>query len=235
LFFMAMSSVALERPLVNRVSWGALFAGFFFGFAVWMLLLALGAGIGFAAFDPRDVQHWQGLGIGFGIWGVISGVVASFLAAWLTARLGQSDSKPTGMLYGAALWGFMMVAGLWIATMAVTQTAGAAASAAGSAAEAAGQVAATNPDVQQQAQQQAEQARGQAQQLKQEAEQRKDEAASAAKTAGTAGSWAFFLYGLLTLVAAILGGRVGVPRDRTRIVREEPAPVPGAPLSPQRV
>jgi hypothetical protein len=86
---------ALGRPLASRVSWGALFAGFFFGFGIWTILLALGAGIGLASFDPQDI------------------------------------------------------------------------------------------------------------------------------------------YGLLTLAAAILGGRQGIPRDRA-IIREEPAPVPGAPFTPQR-
>jgi hypothetical protein len=226
-----MASVALRQPLINRVSWGALFAGFFFGFGIWMLLLALGAGIGFAAFDPRDLGQWQGLGIGFGIWGVVSGIVAMFLAGWLAARLSQADSKPAGTLHGAALWGFMIVAGLWIATMAVTRTAGAAAQAAGGAAEAAGQATAQNPDLQREAQQQAGQVQQQAEQLKQRAVENKDEAAQAARTAGTAGSWAFFLYGLLTLAAAMLGGRAGVPKDRMIVAREETVPT-GPPLTP---
>ncbi|HEX9308206.1 MAG TPA: hypothetical protein VF894_11990 [Anaeromyxobacter sp.] len=234
-----MATVATRESLADvaswRVSWGALFAGFFFGFGVWMLLLALGAGIGFAAFDPRDLGQWQGLGIGFGIWGVICGIVAMFLAAWLASRLSQSDSRLGGMLHGAALWGFMIVAGLWIATMAVTRTAGAAASAVGGAAQAAGQAAAANPQLQEQAQQRADEGRARAQQLRDQATQDKDEAAAAAKTAGAAGSWAFFIYGLLTLASAMLGGRAGVPRDRMLLGRTQPAPVPGAPLSPQRV
>jgi cell division protein FtsB len=138
------------------------------------------------------------------------------------------------MLHGAALWGFMIVAGLWIATMAVTGTAGAAAQVAGGAAQAAGQAAASSPQLQEQAQQQADQARQRAGQLRQQVEENKDEAAVVAKKAGTAGSWAFFLYGLLTLVAAMLGGRSGVPRDRLLVGREEPVSPPGAPLSPQR-
>ncbi len=225
-----MATVAIRQPLLNRVSWGALFAGFFFGFAIWMLLLALGAGVGFAAFDPRDLGQWQGLGIGVGIWGVISGIVAMFLSGWLTARLSVSDTRPAGMLHGAALWGFMIVAGLWIAAMAVTGTAGAAAQVASGAAQAAGQAAGSSPQLQQQA----DQARERAGQLRQQVEENKDEAAAAAKKAGTAGSWAFFLYGLLTLVAAMLGGRSGVPRDRLLVGREEPVSPPGAPLSPQR-
>jgi ABC-type multidrug transport system fused ATPase/permease subunit len=229
-----MATVALRQPLLNRVSWGALFAGFFFGFGIWMLLLALGAGIGFSSFDPSDLGQWQGLGIGVGIWGVISGIIAMFLAGWLTARLSVSESKVAGMLHGAALWGFMLVAGIWIAAMTVARTAGAAAQAVGGAAQTAGQAVAQNPSVQQEARQRSEQARQQAQELKQQAEQNKGEAAAAAKKAGFAGSWAFFLYGILTLAAAILGGRAGVPRERIVHGREEPLPAPGAPLSPQR-
>jgi hypothetical protein len=223
-----MASVALRQPFVYRVSWGALFAGFFFGFGIWMLLLALGAGIGLAAFDPRDLGQWQGLGIGFGIWGVVSGIVAMFLAGWLCSRLSTSETKPAGMLHGAALWGFMVVAGLWIATMAVASTAGAAARAAGGAAEAAGQ----NPELQAQVQQRAGEVQQQLQGMRQQAEQNKEEAASAAKKAGTTGSWAFFLYGVLTLAAAVVGGRAGVPKDRGILTtREEPLPPhPGEPL-----
>lgn len=230
-----MAAVSIREPLLNRVSWGALFAGFFFGFAAWMLLLALGAGIGLAAFDARDVGQWQGFGLGFGIWGVVAAIIAFFFAAWLAARLSQADSRPAGMLHGAALWGFMLVVGLWAATMAVVRTAGAAASAAGTAAQAAGQAAASNPDLQQQAQERSQQVQGEAQQLAQRAQQNAPQAAEAAKTAGVAGAWAFFVFAVLTLVAAILGGGAGVPKERTLIRREETVPVPpGAPLSPQR-
>jgi hypothetical protein len=223
-----MARLALREPLLNRVSWGALFAGFFFGFGVWMVLLALGAGIGLTAFDPRNVQHWQGLGIGFGIWGVIAGIIALFLGAWLAARLSASDSKLAGMLHGAALWGFMLVAGLWIATTAVTRTAGMAIETAGGAAQAAG-AAAADQGARAEMERQAAAAQQQLQQIA------GADAAETAATAGAAGTWAFFLFGLLTLAAAIFGGRVGVPHDRYLTMREERVPPHGQPLSPQRV
>ncbi len=216
---MATATMTLRQPLLQRVSWGALFAGFFFGFGIWLVLLALGAGIGFSAFDPRDLSHWQGLGIGFGIWGVVAGIIALFLAAWVTARVSTSETKLAGMLHGAALWGFMLVAGIWVAAMAVGSATGTAAQAAGSAA---GRM---------------EQGRGGAQQqmqgLAQQMEQRSGEAASAARTAGATSAWAFFIYGILTLAAAIFGGRAGVAEDRHVIAHEERAPL--TPPSPQRV
>ncbi len=228
-----MATLAVRQPLLERVRWGALFAGFFFGFGAWMLLLSLGAGIGFSAFDPRDLSSWQGLGIGFGIWGVISGIIAMFLAGWLAARLSTSETRMAGMLHGAALWGFMVVAGIWIATMAVGGAASKAADVAGGAMQGAGQAAgqaAQSPAMRRQAQAQAGQVRQQAQDLKAQAEQKAPEAASAAKTAGATGAWAFFIYGILTLAAAIFGGRAGVPREGHVVGQEERVPPPGAPL-----
>ncbi len=228
-----MATWSLREPLLERVRWGALFAGFFFGFGVWMILLALGAGIGFAAFDPRDLQSWQGLGVGFGIWGVIAGIIAMFLAAWLAARMSAAGTRLTGMLHGAALWGFMVVAGLWIASMAVAGTASKAADVAGGALQGAGQAAgqtARDPRLRQQAQQKADQVQQKAQGLAQRAQQNAPEAADTAKTVGATGAWAFFIYGILTLAAAIFGGSVGVPREGRVVRQEERVPPPGAPL-----
>jgi hypothetical protein len=229
-----MAAWSLRDPIVNRVSWGALFAGFFFGFGLWLLMLALGAGIGLATFDPRDVSNWQGLGIGFGIWGVVSGIVSMFFAGWLAARLSAADERPAGVMHGMAVWGLMIVAGLWIATMAVTRTAGAAANVVGGAAQAAGQ-AAQDPSLRQQAQneiqQQQQQIQQQAQQAQQQLQQNQGEIAETAATATTAGAWGFFVYGLLTLLAAAIGGGVGIPRDRHIVTRDAPVTTAG-PLTP---
>jgi hypothetical protein len=230
-----MATLSLRQPLLHRVSWGALFAGFFFGLGIFMLLLALGAGIGLAAFDPRDMQSLQGVGVGFGIWGVIAGIIAAFLGSWLAARLSASDTRLAGMLHGGALWGFTLIAGVWIATMAVARTAATAAEAAGGAAQAAGQAAggaASDPRARRDMEQQAREAQGKVENLAQQAQAKAPEAADAAKKAGTAGSWAFFLYGLLTLAASMLGGRAGVPEER--VVTGATEPLPAHTPSPQR-
>jgi vacuolar-type H+-ATPase subunit H len=236
---MARESLAVGRPWLRRVSWGALFAGFFVGFGIWLLLLALGAGVGLATFNPKDVGNWQGLGIGFGLWGVVAGIVAMFVAGWLTARLSASEERTEGTLHGIALWGFMVVAGLWIATMAVTRTVSGAASAVGGAAQTAAQAGSQDPQARREAHQQADRLGGQAQQqaqaAKQELQQNKDQIAETAATAGSAGAWAFFIFGVLTLAAAALGGRAGVPRLHRTPPEAEPAPLPDRPLSPQRV
>jgi ABC-type transport system involved in multi-copper enzyme maturation permease subunit len=237
-----MATLTADRPLLHRVSWGALFAGFFVGFGVWLLLLALGAGIGLATFDPKDLSNWQGLGIGFGIWGVIAGIIALFVGGFIAARLSASEERTEGVLHGIALWGFMMVAGLWIASMAVGKAVSGAASVAGTAAQTAAQAASgasADPRARQNAQRQARDLQAQAQQkagqAQAEIQQNAPEAAEKAATVGTTGAWAFFLYGALTLAAAALGGGAGVPRIRRVLPQGEPAPLPDRPLSPQRV
>ncbi len=227
-----MATAVVRQPVLERMSWGALFAGFFFGFAAFMVLLALGAGVGISAFNPQDLSSLQGIGIGVGIWGVIAGIISLFLAGWLTARMSRSDTKLAGMLHGAALWGFMLFAGAWLATMAIAGTASKAADVAGNAAQGAGQAAgqaAQSPQLRRQARSQAGQVQGEAQNLAQQAQQKAPEAASAAKKAGATGAWAFFIYGILTLAAAIIGGNAGVPREG-RVGQETRVPPPGEPL-----
>jgi hypothetical protein len=239
-----MASLAVGRPLLHRVSWGALFAGFFVGFGIWLLLLALGAGIGLAAFDPKDLGNWQGLGIGFGIWGVIAGIISLFIAGFVAARLSASEEKSEGILHGIALWGFMMVAGLWIASMAVGKAVSGAASVAGTAAQTAAQAAggaSADPQARRDARREAQDLQAQAQQKAGQAQaqlqQNAPEVAEKAATAGTTGAWAFFLSGALTLAAAALGGGAGVPRVRRLLGQGETTspPLPDRPLSPQRV
>lgn len=232
-----MASIAVERPLTHRVSWGALFAAFFVGFGIWLVLLALGAGIGLGTFDPRSPQSWQGLGVGFGIWGGIAAIISVFLAGWTAARLSSSEVREEGMLHGVALWGFMLVASLWMAAMAIGSAVSGAASVAGTAAQAAGQAAggaaASNPQLQGQAQQAAGQLQQQAEQKAQELQQQAPGAAETAASLGTKGAWGFFITGVLTLAAAALGGSAGVGKVRNLRGREERA-VPGRPLEPQR-
>jgi hypothetical protein len=131
----------------------------------------------------------------------------------------------------------MLVAGLWIATMAITGTASKAADVAGGAMQGAGQAAgqaAQSPQMRRQAQQKAGPIQGQAQQLEQQAKEKAPEAADTAKKAGATGAWAFFLYGLLTLAASVFGGRAGIPKEGHVVGQAERVPPSGEPL-PHRV
>jgi hypothetical protein len=66
-----------------------------------------------------------------------------------------------------------------------------------------------------------------------QAQQKAGDVGEAAAGAGKKGAWGFFVYGLLTLLAAAFGGAAGVPREHRVLGRDERA-VPGGPLTPQR-
>ncbi len=223
---MAMAANVVDRPQLYRVSWGALFAGFFFGLGAWLLLLALGAGIELAKFDPRDLGNVQGLGLGMGIWSIAAAMISLFFAGWMAARLSASSERLQGLLHGVALWGLTLIAGVWIASSAVakvaaTGTSGAVGQAAGEAAQIYRlQGSDLAPD----------------DLLQGDPQANREQMAERAAASGATGAWVFFVFGALTLAAAAIGGAAGVPRThRTIVAREEPAPaVPDRPPSPQR-
>jgi hypothetical protein len=129
--------ISTPRKL-DKVRWGALFAGFFVGIGVLFLLLSLGAAIGLTSVDPRDPGSWKAMGIGVGIWGGISAIVAAFCSAWVAARLSTATDRMGGMLHGVTLWGLTWAVGLWIGAIAVGGAVGGASRAAGAAAGATG-------------------------------------------------------------------------------------------------
>jgi len=82
-------SVANASRPKSAASWGAIIAGAFVAAAVSLILLALGAGLGFASMSP-----WVGRGIGPGtfsisaaIWLIVMQWVASIFGGYLTGRL----------------------------------------------------------------------------------------------------------------------------------------------------
>lgn len=228
------SSDIVREPLLQRVSWGALLAGFFVGFPVWLMLLALGAGIGLGTFDPRQADHWQGLGIGFGIWGVLSGILSFFVAGWVAGRLSAAEDRTAGMLHGAAVWGVIMVFGLWLGLSAVSGAVNTAGRVVGQAAQTAGESGAASggdaQDLRQEAEAQARQAQQQAQQALQSGQA--GQAADQAATASSVGTLGYFVYGLLGLLAAALGGGAGTAGTRRTMARHVPVMPSGA--APQR-
>jgi hypothetical protein len=69
--------------LINRVSWGAIFAGVVVGLVVQVLLTMLGVGIGVATLDPGagDNPAVSTFSIATGVWYVLSGIIAAPLPA----------------------------------------------------------------------------------------------------------------------------------------------------------
>jgi hypothetical protein len=214
----------VERRLLDKANWGALFAGFFVGMGLLFLLLSLGAAIGLTSVDPRDFGAWRTAGIGVGIWGGLSAIAASFGSAWVAGRMSTSLDRVSGMLHGVVLWGLTWAVVLWLGAMLVSSAVGGAVRAAGTAMQSAatasgGQV--TEQDAQQAAREAREEVAGAAG----EAQQKVEEYVQV----GAVAPWSVFLAALFTLLASAIGGAAGVP---PRAKASEP--VPARPVVPQR-
>jgi hypothetical protein len=221
---------------LDRASWGALFAGFFVGIGMLFLLLSLGAAIGLSSVDPRNMASWKNMGLGVGIWGGISAIIASFVSAWITARLSTAMDRTGGILHGVALWGLTWAAGLVLGFMAVSGVVAGAAQVAGSAAQAGAQAASgASPQERKDAANalpSGKQLQAQAQGKLDEMKQNAPEAAAAAASGGQKGAWGAFLATLFTLLASACGGGMGIP-DRARATPAR-AGLPDARVIPQR-
>ena len=100
----------------------------------------LGVGVGASTIDPTgESPSGSALGIGAGLWWVISALVAVFAGSWVAGRLAGSPDRTDGLLHGLVAWALSTLVVLWILTTTLSSLVGGAFSAVGSALQTAGQ------------------------------------------------------------------------------------------------
>jgi hypothetical protein len=105
-----------------RLSWGAVFAGLVVATALQIVLTILGTAVGLAAWDPG--QSARGLGIGAGIWAILSILISLFLGGLATNRFAGLLRRQDGALHGVLLWGLSTILTLWLLVSGVSAVAG---------------------------------------------------------------------------------------------------------------
>lgn len=107
--------------LLNKVSWGAIFAGVVVALVTQVLLSMLGVGIGIATLDPAtgDNPAASTFSIGAGIWYVLSGIIAAYVGGYIAARMSGKTVATTGALHGLTTWAFTTLLVLYLLTSAV--------------------------------------------------------------------------------------------------------------------
>ena len=107
--------------MINRVSWGAIFAGVVVGLVTQVLLTMLGVGIGIATLDPGagDNPSASTFSIGSGIWYVLSGIIAAYVGGYVAARMSGKTVATTGALHGLTTWAFTTLLVLYLLSTAV--------------------------------------------------------------------------------------------------------------------
>ena len=104
----------------KRISWGAILAGAVLALVIQLALSLLGLGIGLGTIDPLTEQNpMAGIGIGAGIWWVVSMLVSLYLGATVASRLAGMPRPTDGMLHGLLTWSVVTLLTFYLLTTAV--------------------------------------------------------------------------------------------------------------------
>jgi hypothetical protein len=124
----------------RRISWAAIFGGVILVVVVQLLLSTLGAGIGLGTVNVNagTTPAAGNLGIGAGIWWVISSCVALFCGGYVAAWLAGIETRFDGVLHGVVSWGIATLLTIYLLTSAIGGIIGGGFSALGSVTSAAG-------------------------------------------------------------------------------------------------
>lgn len=102
----SVASIDYRPVIVKRASWGAIVAGLVCAMAIQTLLYLLGAAIGLSVISPAraNTNTLQGLGIGAGIWMILSAIIGLFAGGWVAGRLAGIPRSLDATLHGVAVW-----------------------------------------------------------------------------------------------------------------------------------
>jgi hypothetical protein len=95
------SNTTIVTPF-DRVRWGPIWAGIFTALSTLAVLGVLGLAIGATVYDRND--SGRAFGIGAGIWGVLSYLIAFALGGWIAARSAIVAGSRNGLLNGSMVW-----------------------------------------------------------------------------------------------------------------------------------
>lgn len=223
----------LQSYAEKRVSWGAIFAGVAVALVMHILLGVLGVAVGATAVDPaQEANPMSGLGIGAGIFFVVSALIALFAGGYTAGALAIIQDRGDRTLHGLTTWAVVTILSFYLIFSGLGSIIGGTASMLASTAKTATQTA-VQADVSPidqilaemrergiDPQQQIEQARRELQQANPDVdvEETAREAGQAAAEGVSTAAWWTFLILLLSAVAAAVGANVGANRPVT--VRE---------------
>jgi len=143
--------------MLNKVTWGAVFAGVVVMLVTQLILNLLGIGIGAASLDPAagETPSASTFSIGAGVWFVLAGILASLAGGYAAGRLAGKPKESTAAWHGLTAWALTTLVIFYLLTTTVggilggayrtvTSALGNVTQAVGSTAQTAAQVAAPN-------------------------------------------------------------------------------------------
>lgn len=107
------SDRSLQRvDTLSSFRWSAIFAGLFAALACQVLLSAVGAAIGISASAVTESPDAaRGLGVGAGIWMILSPLISMFVGGTVAAWLARPRDRSVALLHGGLVWCLSLVIG----------------------------------------------------------------------------------------------------------------------------
>jgi hypothetical protein len=102
-----VASTNLITSVGPRVRWGGVMSGVVVAIGTLMLLGALGLAVGITALgDPRAAtgETAAGLGMGAGIWALITLLVSVFLGGMVSTKVTDRPDRPGAVIHGTLVW-----------------------------------------------------------------------------------------------------------------------------------
>jgi hypothetical protein len=96
----------MRTILINRVSWGAIFAGVVIALVTQLILNLIGIAVGAATFDPASSTNPSAttFSVGAGIWWTVSGIIAALAGGYAAGRLAGQPNEASGGWHGLTAW-----------------------------------------------------------------------------------------------------------------------------------
>lgn len=190
--------------IINKVNWGAIFAGTFIALLSQLFLGLLGLAIGLSVLNPGQAISPQSVGMGTVIWLVIVTLISVFVGTFAAGRYASFQSRFDGIFHGITTLAFLTVISLFLFTSGISSIVGGTLSL--------GIQAAKSPQVQQQVM--PSQTTGAAAPTMTSQQQLALKQQADRYATGTA--WTAFITILLAIITATAGGYLGL-RSRRRI------------------
>jgi len=107
--------------MINRVSWGAVFAGAAMALVVQLILNLFGIGLGAATINPAagDYPSATTFSVGAGIWWAVSGIIAALVGGYTAGRLAGQPKESSGAWHGLTAWALATLVVLYLLTTAI--------------------------------------------------------------------------------------------------------------------
>lgn len=109
---------------VRRISWGAVFAGAVVAIMALVMLGLLGVAFGAGTIGSEGRSAARELGVGAGIWWLVTGIIAVFLGGLVAGRLASPERRHDGALHGVVVWAVTSLVLLFSLASALGEMAG---------------------------------------------------------------------------------------------------------------